>query len=70
VGIPAADLKHIWWRFYRASMSRRGSPRCHNGAGLGLAITRGIIESHGGAVAASSVPGNTTIVLRLPLAST
>ncbi|MFI5247552.1 MAG: ATP-binding protein, partial [Nitrospirales bacterium] len=38
------------------------------GAGLGLAICKGIIEAHGGHIMAQSVPGGeTTMLFRLPL---
>ena len=66
VGIDAADLPHVFDRFYRTSRSRsRGS----GGTGLGLAITRAIVEAHGGAIAAASDgPGKgATFTIRLPL---
>jgi signal transduction histidine kinase len=44
-GIPPADLPHIFERFYRGEKSRS---RATGGAGLGLAIAKGIIEGHGG----------------------
>jgi signal transduction histidine kinase len=54
-GITAEDLPHIFERFYRADRSRsRGS---HNGAGLGLAIARQIVELHGSALEVESRPG-------------
>jgi signal transduction histidine kinase len=65
-GIPAGDLAHIWERFYRAERSRRRGPMSADGAGLGLAIVRGVVEAHGGTVEAASQPGKgaaLTIVL-------
>lgn len=51
VGLEAAELPKIFRKFYRVenSLRMRGS-----GAGLGLAINRRIVESHGGQVAATS----------------
>ncbi len=74
-GILAEDLPHIFERFYRADKSRsrhmaqqrNGSALAGSGAGLGLAIVRGIIEEHGGSVAAASEPGQgTTLTVSLP----
>ena len=67
-GIAAAELPHIWERFYRAEPSRSRGAGTVDGVGLGLAIVRGIVEAHGGSVAASSAPGRgATFCLRLPL---
>jgi signal transduction histidine kinase len=66
-GIEPADLPRIWDRFYRAERSRQRGPRSDDGAGLGLAIVRGIIETHGGDVAVDSAVGRgTTFTVRLP----
>lgn len=51
-GIAPASLPHIFDRFWQGPEGRRG------GIGLGLAITRGIAEAHGGWVDAASVPGS------------
>lgn len=53
-GIAAADLTHIFDRFFRADMSRNSSRR---GSGLGLAIVKKIISDHGGNVWAESIEG-------------
>lgn len=66
-GIDASDLSRIWDRFYRAEKSRRRGPNSSDGAGLGLAIVRGIVELHGGTVEAASNPGRgATFTVRLP----
>ncbi len=65
IGIDAADLPHVFDRFYRTDHSRgRGMA----GTGLGLAIARAIVEAHGGAVSvASEGRGHgATVVLSLP----
>jgi signal transduction histidine kinase len=41
-GIPSENLPHLFDRFWQARGARRG------GAGLGLAIAKGIVEAHGG----------------------
>ena len=66
IGIHAADLPHVFDRFYRTDRSRR---RGIGGTGLGLAITRAIVLAHGGTVTvASDGPGRgTTVTVRLPL---
>ena len=52
-GIPAEHLPKIFDKFYQVqSVSGNGA-----GAGLGLAITKGLIELHGGTIAVDSVPG-------------
>ena len=64
-GIPSDELDRIFDRFYRVQSGRSsGTP----GAGLGLAICKGIVEAHGGHMMAQSVPNeDTTILFRLPL---
>ncbi|MCY3895844.1 MAG: HAMP domain-containing sensor histidine kinase [Chloroflexi bacterium] len=65
VGIDAADLPHVFDRFYRTEDSRR---RRRQGRGLGLSIARSIVEGHGGSVdITSDGPGQgATVKIRLP----
>jgi two-component system sensor histidine kinase BaeS len=61
--IPAADLPHIFERFYRVEKSR---DRAHGGAGIGLAIVRQLVEAAGGSVGAESRDGMTRFWFTLP----
>ncbi len=69
-GIPAADLPHIFERFYRGEKSRTRS-REGKGFGLGLSIAYWIVRNHGGQIEVSSKPtAGTTFCIWLPLAET
>lgn len=65
-GIPSEDLPHIFERFYRAEKSRtRGKA---TGFGLGLSITKWIVEHHNGHIEVDSKEGQgTTFAIWLPL---
>jgi len=64
-GIPHEDLPMIFERFYRGEKSRS---RASGGAGLGLAIARGIVTAHGGEIGVASQPGKgTTFHFTLPV---
>ncbi|MCH8094200.1 MAG: HAMP domain-containing histidine kinase [Chloroflexi bacterium] len=65
-GISSEDLSRIFERFYQLDKSRSGSgPR---GAGLGLAISREIVQAHGGSLEAQSVVGRgSRFTVRLPI---
>jgi two-component system OmpR family sensor kinase/two-component system sensor histidine kinase BaeS len=64
-GIPPEDLPHIFDRFYRADRSRT---RTTGGSGLGLTVSKRIIEMHGGQIWAQSWLGaGSTFAFSLPL---
>jgi signal transduction histidine kinase len=60
-GIPAADLPRVFDQLWR------GDPaRSTKGAGLGLAIARGLVDAHGGTIGVANVPGGCEFTVRLP----
>ena len=62
LGIPAEDLNRVFDKFYRVQRPGRVA-----GSGLGLSICKGIVEAHGGFVAAENRPGGgTTITIAIP----
>jgi len=65
-GIAAKDIPLVFDRFYRADKARS---RAEGHSGLGLAISRAIVESHGGVISAQSDSrqGLTTVEVRLPV---
>jgi len=64
IGIAAHDLRKIFDPFYR---SRDSLARRQKGTGIGLTITRYIIEAHGGSISVQSRPGKgSTFTLRFP----
>jgi two-component system phosphate regulon sensor histidine kinase PhoR len=66
IGIPDADKKDLFTRFFRASNATK---RAIPGTGLGLAIVQTIIAGHGGQMTLESQEGiGTTVSVRLPLA--
>lgn len=63
--IPEEDLPHIFQRFYRGDKSRQGGT---DGHGLGLSITKQLVERLGGHIsAASNVENGTTFSVVFPL---
>jgi signal transduction histidine kinase len=68
IGIPPGDQPHIWERFYQAEGAgwQSGS---QIGFGLGLYLSKAIVEGHHGQVGVESAPGRgTTIWFALPVA--
>jgi len=65
IGIPASDLHQIFERFYQVE---RHLTRTHGGMGLGLAVSKSIIESHGGQIWVESKVGEgSTFTILLPI---
>jgi len=63
-GIRPDDLPHLFSRFYRAKSDRRA-----DGIGLGLYITRLLVEAHGGQITVNSTVGQgSTFTFTLPVA--
>jgi two-component system, OmpR family, sensor histidine kinase BaeS len=67
-GISSEHLPHVFERFYRVDTAR---DRVHGGSGIGLAITKALVEAHGGAVRAYSdgVGKGARFVVTLPAMS-
>ena len=65
-GIPPDVMDRIFEAGYRGTSAR--TPGSGAGAGLGLAIVRGLVEAHGGAVAVSNVGPGCRFEVRLPRA--
>lgn len=64
-GIPSSELPHIFERFHRADSSRA---RNTGGYGLGLAISKALVEAYGGTIEPHSNPGEgTRMVVSLPI---
>jgi heavy metal sensor kinase len=67
-GIPSNAVPHIFERFYRQTDPRDSRV---TGFGLGLAISKWIVDAHGGSIEAQSTEGvGTSFIIRLPLART
>lgn len=67
-GMTTEQLSHVFERFYRGDNARN---RDHGGAGIGLTISRALIEAHGGTLTATSPGpgGGSAFTIRLPLSS-
>ena len=63
-GIAASDLDHLFEPFWQAKKT------AHLGAGLGLKITKGIVEAHGGTIAVKNVrPTGACFSFEIPVSS-
>ena len=56
-GIPPSEIPRLFSRFYRTEAARAGKV---SGLGLGLYISKGLVEAHGGRTWVESVPEKTT----------
>lgn len=64
IGIPAADVDHLFTRFFRAGNANSGQ---YPGTGLGLSIVQRVIEHHGGSIKVRSIEGEgSTFTIEIP----
>ena len=63
-GIPQANLSRVFDAGWRGIPSRSGDD---GGAGLGLAIARGVVESHGGEISVRNINGGCRFEVALPV---
>jgi signal transduction histidine kinase len=64
-GISEKDLQHVFEPGWRGTAAR--TPGAGEGAGLGLAIVRGVAEAHGGTVAVANADGGCRFEMRIPI---
>jgi signal transduction histidine kinase len=65
-GIAAAEREHVFDPFFRGGTE---TARTRAGAGLGLAISRAIVEAHGGRIWLGDAPRGTSVRFSLPTAA-
>ena len=65
-GIPPQDLDRVFDVAFRGEAARTPTP--DGGAGLGLAIARGIVEAHAGDIGVRNAEGGCRFEVRIPLA--
>ena len=63
VGIAAEHVPYVFDRFYKADTARAHHA---GGSGLGLSITKAIVQRHGGSIHVDSAPGRTAFTIVLP----
>jgi len=64
-GVPEASLPRLFDRLYRVDQSRS---RATGGSGLGLSISKAIVEAHGGTIRAlNGLQGGLRVEIELPL---
>ncbi len=66
-GIPVADLDRVFDVAFRGTSARTPDPG--GGAGLGLAIARGIVQAHAGEISVANVEGGCRFTVALPLSA-
>jgi signal transduction histidine kinase len=66
-GIPTADLDRVFEVAFRGSAARTPGP--DGGAGLGLAIARGIVQAHAGEISVANVSGGCRFTVAIPLSA-
>ena len=67
IGIRAEDMPHIFTPFFRTDRSRAHT---RTGIGLGLALSKRVLEAHGGTIAITSSDGETSVTMTLPVNTT
>ena len=66
IGMPPEELPKIFDQFYQ--IERHGTVSARQGTGLGLSLTKGFVELHGGTISVESQPGaGSTFMITLPV---